>query len=67
MQKRANRSRIVSRREVLRVASAGIAATALANGATAEAAQIEALTARPPAGSLETRKSIRVWPRVIRV
>ena len=50
MQKRSTRSPNVSRREVLRVASAGIAASALANTASAEAAQIEALTAKPPAG-----------------
>ena len=52
MIKRANRSRNVSRREVLRVASAGLAATALAKATSAEAAELEALIAET-AGRLQ--------------
>ena len=63
MQKRSTRSTNVSRREVLRVASAGIAASALAETASAEAAQIEALTAKPPAGF----KPLNVPGKIVKV
>src|SRR6187551_2865816 len=63
MEKRSTRSTNVSRREVLRVASAGLAASALANTASAEAAQIEALTAKPPAGF----KPLNVPGKIVKV
>ena len=45
MEKRTTPFSQVTRREVLRVASAGIAASALAETSSAEAAQLEALVA----------------------
>jgi hypothetical protein len=65
MLKRPNRSQNVSRRQVLRVASAGLAASALAQSASAEAAdaQIAALTAKPPAGF----KPLNVPGKIVKV
>ena len=58
-----NESPNVSRREVLRVASAGLAASALATAESAHAAEIASLTAKPPAGF----KPLNVPGKIVKV